>query len=71
MTAENFCYWLQGWLELNKTIDHRDGASKETIQVIEEHLGFVFKKQIVVKELEKSSTQKILEALKPTEVSLC
>lgn len=42
MTSENFCYWLQGWFELNKTIDHRDGASKETLEMIQAHLNMVF-----------------------------
>lgn len=42
MTADNFCYWLQGWFELNETIDHRDGATKETLAVIRKHLDLVF-----------------------------
>jgi hypothetical protein len=44
MNSTEFCYWLQGWFELNKTIDHRDGASKETLDVIEQHLQLVFDK---------------------------
>lgn len=44
MTPEQFCYWLQGWFELNKTIDHREGATPETLKVIEDHLQLVFKK---------------------------
>lgn len=44
MNYETFCYWLQGWFELNKTIDHREGASKETLKVIEDHLALVFSK---------------------------
>jgi len=42
MNSRDFCYWLQGWFEINKTIDHRDGASKETLEMIEKHLGYVF-----------------------------
>lgn len=45
MTPENFTYWLQGWFELNDTIDHREGASPETLQVIKDHLKLVFDKQ--------------------------
>lgn len=45
MSPENFCYWLNGWIELNKTIDHRGGASVETLKVIEDHLNLVFKKE--------------------------
>lgn len=42
MTPENFCYWLQGWFELNETIDHREGATVETIDIIKNHLALVF-----------------------------
>jgi hypothetical protein len=42
MTPENFCYWLQGWFELNETIDHREGATPETIATIKNHLNLVF-----------------------------
>jgi len=44
MTSEQFTYWLQGWFELNKTIDHRKGASEETLKMIEDHLKTVFHK---------------------------
>ena len=44
MTPEQFAYWLQGWFELNKTIDHREGATPETLKMIEDHLDLVFKK---------------------------
>jgi len=46
MRSRDFCYWLQGWFELNKTIDHREGASKETLEVIEKHLAMVFVHEI-------------------------
>lgn len=46
MTSRDFCYWLQGWFELNETIDHREGASKETLQMIKNHLNLVFKHEI-------------------------
>lgn len=44
MNAENFTYWLQGFFELKKTIDHREGFTPETVKVIEDHLQLVFKK---------------------------
>lgn len=44
MTSEQFCYWLQGFFELKKTIDHREGATPETMQMIEDHLQIVFMK---------------------------
>lgn len=46
MTSRDFCYWLQGWFELNATIDHREGASKETLEAIKNHLAMVFKHEI-------------------------
>lgn len=44
MTPENFCYWLKGWFELNQTIDHRKGATPETMEMIKNHLDLVFNK---------------------------
>ncbi|MBM6442390.1 hypothetical protein JQF37_01950 [Pseudomonas sp. MIL9] len=44
MTPEQFCYWLQGYFELKQTIDHRAGATPETMKVIEDHLKTVFVK---------------------------
>ena len=44
MTPEQFAYWLQGWFELNKTIDHREGATPDTLKMIEDHLKTVFHK---------------------------
>ena len=38
MTPENFCYWLQGRLELNST--HLTSAETD---IIREHLQLVFK----------------------------
>ena len=46
MKSRDFCYWLQGWFELNKTVDHREGASKETLELIEKHLSMVFLHEI-------------------------
>lgn len=45
MSPENFCYWLQGYFEIVKHIDHREGLSKEAVQVIEDHLKEVFDKR--------------------------
>ena len=45
MTPENFVYWLQGWFELNDTIDHREGATPETLEAIRNHLNLVLNKK--------------------------
>ena len=46
MASRDFCYWLQGWFELNETIDHREGATPETIDMIKRHLALVFKHEL-------------------------
>ncbi len=46
MTPENFCYWLQGHLEIG-------GVKKltaEEVQVIQDHLNLVFKKETPVRQ---------------------
>ena len=40
MTPENFCYWLQGRIEL-----HRDMITVEEWECIKSHLQLVFNKQ--------------------------
>ena len=45
MTPKEFCIWLQGWFELNDTIDHREGATKETLNLIKEKLDLVLSKK--------------------------
>lgn len=49
MSPENFAYWLQGFFELKKTVDHREGFTPETVKVIEDHLQLVFKKETPVR----------------------
>ncbi len=39
MTPEQFCYWLQGYAELNES-----GPTPEQWKAIKEHLQTVFKK---------------------------
>jgi hypothetical protein len=46
MTARDFCYWLKGYFELKQTIDHREGATPETMSMIEKHLDLVFTHEI-------------------------
>lgn len=48
MTPENFCYWLQGYFELNagkneNNIEKYD-LSRSQISMIQEHLKLVFNK---------------------------
>jgi len=39
MTPENFCYWLQGLLEMQPNLD---SLSKAQVQMIRDHLNLVF-----------------------------
>lgn len=40
MTPENFCYWLQGLLEVGQP----DTLNQEQIKIIQDHLTLVFTK---------------------------
>lgn len=52
MTPENFCYWLQGYIEIGAADKNRgsESLSMEQVACIKQHLGYVFAKPIVVKE---------------------
>lgn len=39
MTPENFCYWLQGLLELSPDLKTLDEAQ---VKMVRDHLGYVF-----------------------------
>ncbi len=45
MKPESFCYWLQGWFELNTTVTNKVFHTPETLNMIEQHLKLVFKKE--------------------------
>lgn len=40
MNERDFCYWLQGYVELSKM----DTFGQEQVQIIKDHLDLVFKK---------------------------
>jgi len=42
MTSRDFCFWLQGYFELNG----KEQISKEKANVISNHLNLVFKHEI-------------------------
>lgn len=44
MTSRDFCYWLQGFFEINDSAD--EGLSDEQVKVIKKHLKMVFKHEI-------------------------
>lgn len=45
MKSRDFCYWLQGYFELNNLTTTED-IPKEQVQVIKNHLAMVFKHEI-------------------------
>lgn len=47
MTAEQFVYWLQGFMEINDP----DTISKSETRVIKDHLALVFDKQTMEQEI--------------------
>jgi hypothetical protein len=65
MNELNFCYWLQGFFELKKTIDHREGFSPETVKVIEDHLNLVFNKVTP----NRAITQELVDRFKQTPIT--
>ena len=45
MTCENFCFWLQGFFEMQppNTVDKKLVLSPEQVEMIRQHLQLVFK----------------------------
>ncbi len=43
MKAVEFCYWLQGYFEIN---DKKRGLSAKQVESIQKHLAMVFKHEI-------------------------
>ena len=52
MTAENFCYWLKGYLELSECDKNKSNQahtlSQQQVEEINKHLGYVFSQPIVM-----------------------
>lgn len=47
MKATEFCYWLQGYFELDQaTTNPSNGLTQEQAEVIQRHLALVFKHDI-------------------------
>lgn len=44
MTPENFCYWLQGWLEVSDTTNLETELDARQLKIIKDHLFLVFHK---------------------------
>lgn len=50
MTSREFCYWLQGYFEINgnqpRPPEHTDSLNSEQVKRIKSHLAMVFKHEI-------------------------
>lgn len=42
MNEVQFCYWLQGYIELSSIEDKKSGLSHEQLELIKRHLNLVF-----------------------------
>lgn len=46
MTSRDFCYWLQGHIEIGHDQMHQLGLNHEQTEIIKRHLALVFKHEI-------------------------
>lgn len=46
MKASEFCYWLQGYIEIGHEQTHQQGISYEQVEIIKRHLMLVFKHEL-------------------------
>ncbi len=46
MTSRDFCYWLQGFIELHKDGKKKPSLNAEQFKSVEKHLRLVFKHEI-------------------------
>lgn len=62
MTPENFCYWLQGFFEINGRLE--EPLTIEQCVMIKEHLQLAFKKEtsVPVQSLTRSPLEEFLKS---------
>ncbi len=46
MTSRDFCYWLQGYFELNEELKDGRGMGSSQTELVKRHLALVFKHEI-------------------------
>ncbi len=46
MTSRDFCYWLQGYIEIRANELNPKGLNTEQVKCIEKHLALVFRHEI-------------------------
>lgn len=64
MTAENFCYWLKGYFEINgnqpRPPEYVDSLNSEQIKMIKQHLDYVFATKAQPQKVSMDKTMGIL-----------
>ncbi len=46
MTSRDFCYWLQGWFEIQQAGGFGARIEEKQSEIIQKHLNLVFKHEI-------------------------
>lgn len=46
MKASEFCYWLQGYIEIGHDQMHEVGLNREQVEIMKRHLALVFKHEL-------------------------
>lgn len=46
MTSRDFCYWLQGYFEIEQSGTSRPNLTEKQVETIRNHLSMVFKHEI-------------------------
>lgn len=46
MKASEFCYWLQGYIEIGHDQMHQTGLNHDQMEVVKRHLALVFKHEL-------------------------
>jgi len=46
MKSSEFCYWLQGYIEIGHDQFHQVGLNHDQVEIIKRHLALVFKHEL-------------------------
>lgn len=69
MTPENFCYWLQGYFEVN--LNDPPNLNPKQVEIIQRHLSLVFEHSIDPKAGGPEVQKKLNEIHKPSSLIRC
>lgn len=46
MKASEFCYWLQGYIEIGHDQMHQQGLTHDQTEIVKKHLALVFRHEL-------------------------